>query len=156
MGDLDGDDILDMAIAIYGPHYNGRMVQLYRGLGDGTFEVWAADGYDEVNDIQGINRDGVDDGVILTQGKNPISTLIGDFNGDGVNDVIVSTNNGGWKLDVMIQDPSGGFTLVDSDRAGQNPHFLAQADFNEDGFMDVVAGSWMLSRVHGSRGSTCS
>ena len=39
------DGNLDMVVPIYGDHVQGRMVQVFRGLGDGRFEVWPVDGY---------------------------------------------------------------------------------------------------------------
>ncbi|MBK8816569.1 MAG: VCBS repeat-containing protein [Methylococcaceae bacterium] len=142
LGDLDLDGNLDMVIPIYGNHFQEHMVQLYRGLGDGSFELWPVDGYNALIDLEGVNQDGVDDGIILAHGAaNPMFPLIADFNGDGLPDVAVSGNNGSHSIDVLLQSTNQGFSLSDSDRAGQNPQFMDVGDFNEDGYPDVVVGA---------------
>ncbi|MCW5738318.1 MAG: VCBS repeat-containing protein, partial [Enhydrobacter sp.] len=142
LGDLDLDGNLDVVIPIYGSHYGEHMVQIYRGLGDGTFDLWPVDGYNAGRDFEGVNQDGVDDGIIVARGAaNPMFPLIADFNGDGLPDVAVSGNNGSWSVDVLVQSAGGDFSVADSDRAGQNPQYLALGDFNEDGYADVVAGA---------------
>ncbi|MCP9850478.1 FG-GAP-like repeat-containing protein [Cyanobium sp. Morenito 9A2] len=124
LGDLDLDGNLDLVIPIYGDHYIGRNIQLYRGLGDGSFTPWP-----------------VDNGIIMSSGANPMFAGIADFNGDGRPDVVVSHNNGGWPVDVLTQAANGSFSVSDSDRAGQNPQYFDLADFNEDGAPDVVVGA---------------
>jgi len=142
LGDLDLDGNLDMVIPIYGNHYQEHMVQLYHGNGDGTFELWPVDGYNANRDLEGVNQDGVNDGIIVASGAaNPMFPLIADFNGDDLPDVAVSANNGSHSVDVLTQSAGQQFSVSDSDQAGQNPQFMAQGDFNEDGYPDVVAGA---------------
>lgn len=141
LGDLDLDGNLDMVIPIYGDHYVGQMIQLYRGLGDGTFEFWPVDGYNAVNGTEGANQDGVNDGVIASNTANPMFAGISDVNSDGRDDVVASGNNGGWLLDVLVQSVSQEFSVSDSEQAGQNPQFFDLGDFNEDGYPDVVVGA---------------
>ena len=124
LGDLDLDGNLDLVVPIYGGHYTGRNIQLYRGLGDGSFAPWP-----------------VGNGIIMSSGANPMFAGIADFNGDGRPDVVVSHNNGGWTVDVLTQAANGSFSVSDSDRAGQNPQYFDLADFNEDGYLDVVVGA---------------
>ena len=139
-GDLDLDGNLDLVIPLYGDHYGGHMVQLYRGLGDGTFEIWPVDGYNAATKLEG--KDGVNDGIIVARGAaNPMFPLIADFNGDGLPDVAVSGNNGQWSVDILTQSASQQFSVSDVNPAGQNPQYMAVGDFNEDGFPDVVAGA---------------
>lgn len=139
LGDLDGDGNLDMVVPLYGNHYSGRMVQVFHGIGDGTFEVWPVDGYNSTTGREG--KDGIDDGIVLTIGAvNPMFPLIADFNGDGLADLAISSNNGAHSIDILQQSSAGDFFVADSDWAGQNPQFLATGDFNEDGRVDVVAG----------------
>ncbi|MEQ1738691.1 MAG: FG-GAP-like repeat-containing protein [Methyloglobulus sp.] len=142
LGDLDLDGNLDMVIPIYGSHFGAHMVQLYRGVGDGTFEFWPVDGYNALTDSEGVNQDGIDDGIIVAGGAaNPMFPLIADFNGDGLPDVVVSGNNGSWSVDVLTQSTNQEFSVTDINPAGQNPQFMALGDFNEDGYADVVAGA---------------
>ncbi|WP_255144978.1 FG-GAP-like repeat-containing protein [Synechococcus sp. ATX 2A4] len=124
LGDLDLDGNLDLVVPIYGGHYTGRNIQLYRGLGDGSFAPWP-----------------VGNGIIMSSGANPMFAGIADFNGDGRPDVVVGHNNGRWSVDVLTQAADGSFSVSDSDRAGQNPQYFDLADFNEDGAPDVVVGS---------------
>lgn len=131
IADLDGDGNQDLVITIYGSHYTGNMVQLFRGNGDGTFAFWPVDG---------IGNDGIVDGIVRTNSANPMASVIADFNHDGRPDLAVSHNNGGWLLDVLAQSADGTFSIQDADQAGQNPQFLATGDFNEDGYTDVAAG----------------
>jgi hypothetical protein len=85
LGDLDLDGNLDLAIPIYGDHFIGRNIQLYRGRGDGSFTPWPAD-----------------NGIITARNAvNPMFAGIADFNGDGRPDVVVSGNNGGWSVDIL-------------------------------------------------------
>lgn len=142
LGDLDLDGNLDMVIPIYGDHYVEHMVQLYRGRGDGTFNLWPVDGYNALTDFEGVNQDGVNDGIIVARGAaNPMFAGIGDFNGDGRPDVVVSGNNGAWSVDVLTQSASREFSVADSDPAGQNPQFFGLGDFNEDGYPDLAVGA---------------
>ncbi len=125
LGDLDLDGNLDLVIPIYGDHYTGNSIQLYRGQGDGSFAPWPVGG-----------------GIITASGAvNPMFTGIADFNGDGRPDVVVSGNNGAWSVDVLTQAANGSFSASDSARAGQNPQYFDLADFNEDGAPDVVVGA---------------
>ncbi|MFM7734095.1 MAG: FG-GAP repeat domain-containing protein, partial [Cyanobium sp.] len=125
LGDLDGDRNLDLVIPIYGPHYQGRQIQLYRGLGNGSFVPWPVGG-----------------GIITASGAaNPMFAGIADFNLDGSADVVVSGNNGAWSVDILKQNANQSFSVADSDRAGQNPQFFDIADFNEDGAPDLVVGA---------------
>ena len=139
MGDLDRDGHLDLVIPLYGD-VRQHMIQVYRGLGGGTFAIWPVDGYNAATQSEG--KDGVNDGIIVASGAaNPMFPLIADFNGDGRPDVAVSGNNGSWSIDILSQAANQQFAVSDVNPAGQNPQYMALGDFNEDGFPDVVAGS---------------
>src|SRR5690349_7591428 len=83
IGDLNGDGNLDVIVANYGctlcsPPVNGS-VSVLVGKGDGTFQ--STTNYDT--------------------GPNPQSVTLGDFNGDGKPDVVV-TNFGSTNIAVLL------------------------------------------------------
>ncbi len=88
---------------------------------------------------------GVGDGsfqsvVSYLSGTDPKGVATGDFNGDGVLDIVVTdyTNN---KFAILLNNGSGTFNAAVSYNAYSNPAFVATADLNGDGFLDVVTGN---------------
>lgn len=125
LGHLDDDQNLDLVIPIYGSHFTGRQIQVYRGLGNGSFVPWP-----------------VGDGIITAGGAaNPMFAGIADFNLDGRADIIVSANNGMHSVDILIQAANKSFSAVDLNYAGPNPQYFDLADFNHDGAPDLVVGA---------------
>ncbi|MBE9041368.1 VCBS repeat-containing protein, partial [Oscillatoriales cyanobacterium LEGE 11467] len=71
-------------------------------------------------------------------GNSPISVKVGDFNGDGLSDLVVG-NRDANTLSILLGDGMGGFgtqTTFDTQRA---PNAIAIGDFNGDGRQDVAA-----------------
>ena len=66
----------------------------------------------------------------LPVGTFPYQPAVGDFNGDGIDDIAVS--NGG-RVNVLLGDGHGGFASPVFYAAGQNLWGIAIADFNGDG-----------------------
>src|ERR1700748_2922150 len=70
----------------------------------------------------------------LPVGTFPYQPAVGDFNGDGIDDIAVS-NGGG--VNVLLGDGHGGFASPVFYAAGQNLWGIAITDFNGDGIADI-------------------
>ena len=77
-------------------------------------------------------------GSPLAVGMAPASVVVGDFNGDGIQDLAVAkiSNN----VAVLLGNGSGGFTPVPGSpfAAGTRPFGLVVGDFNGDGNQDLA------------------
>ncbi len=121
VGDFDGDGIADLVIA-NGSMVNGSPASLMLGNSDGTFQPAVP--------------------INLPSGQTSIA--VGDFNGDGNLDLIFAvdpyniTGNGG----VYVVLGNGDGTFQPAQRLGvANAWTVAVADFNGDGFADIVTDS---------------
>jgi hypothetical protein len=66
-----------------------------------------------------------------------------DFNGDGFADVVaLSAVPGSANLKVYLSTAAGAYAAPTLTPDGNNPLYLASADLNGDGFMDVVSASY--------------
>jgi len=108
-------------VANYGtdPDYKGR-VSILLGNGDGTFRT----------------------AVDYAAGVGPIGVAVGDFNGDGISDLAVANygdaNGRGGNLSVLLGNGDGSFRKAVNYATGSGPFAVAVADFNADGFLDLV------------------
>ena len=115
-GDFNGDGFLDLAIV--NPGFS--TVTILPGNGDGTF------GNKCKNNIQS-----------YAVGKTPRAVAVGDFNEDGILDLVVA-NEGNNTFSVLLGVGDGTFVLAYSYAAGAKPEAIAVADFNGDGHKDVA------------------
>ncbi len=74
-------------------------------------------------------------------GQTPDSVAVGDFNGDGIPDV-VTANGHADTISVLLGDGGGGFAAKTDFATGHGPGSVAVADFNGDGRQDVVTGNY--------------
>jgi hypothetical protein len=67
----------------------------------------------------------------------PTAVAVGDFNGDGIPDLIV-TNRGSNNVSVFLGKGDGTFAGPTNSASGSEPSSIAVADFNSDGKLDVA------------------
>ena len=73
-------------------------------------------------------------------GNTPQSVAVGDFNGDGSQD-LATANAGSANVSVLLGNGAGGFAPPTSFNAGAQPRSVAVGDFNGDGMLDLVAAN---------------
>jgi hypothetical protein len=114
--DFNGDGILDLAVTNYGS-YLDNAVTILLGNGDGTFKTTA-------NQVRG---------------SEPNQMVVGDFNGDGIPDLVIASH---WNGTITILQGNGDGTfatpLVADSYAYLSSGYIAAADFNGDGIPDLA------------------
>src|SRR5208337_1782134 len=117
VGDFNGDGIADLAIA--NECGNGNMCQgtvsVLLGKGDGTFQPQQT----------------------YAVGGNAIGVAVGDFNGDGIADLVVA-NNFDSTVSVLLGNGDGTFQPQQKYTTGFGSNFVAISDFNGDGKADLA------------------
>lgn len=163
--DLNGDGIPDIAT----PNLFGTDLQLFNGIGDGTFtpgpslatgqgpEWVVATRVEKSAPIVLItaNELGNSVSVLGSRGNGqfgppsfpyPVgasgATAIasGDVNGDGIPDLVV-TNGASNNISVLLGAGNGRFTATQNFATGNGPMSLALVDLNRDGNLDVVTAN---------------
>jgi hypothetical protein len=89
--------------------------------------------------------------VNLAAGTNPVSTAVGDFDGDGKQDIAVA-NSGTNNVSIRLGDGAGGFGAATNFDVGSQPRSVTVADFNGDGRQDLVTADFNSSNVSILRG----
>jgi hypothetical protein len=124
LSDLNGDGILDIAVANCPRSDQGATgsVTILLGKGDGTFTAVAE---------------------TPNAGGQPLYIAAGDFNGDGIPDLVVTDMNQGFpelgNLTVLLGNGDGTFTAsAESPETGAIPYSVMVADFNGDGKPDLA------------------
>ena len=122
VGDFNGDGAPDIATANVGLGSSNVSIRLGDGLGDffGTTEI--------------------------VVGVSPLSVAVGDFNGDGAQD-IATANIGSNTVSIRLGDGRGGFFGTTEIAAGLKPYSVAVGDFNGDGKQDIAATNFDSSSV---------
>ncbi len=117
IGDLNGDGKLDIVVTNFNSLATtfGGGVSIFFGNGDGTFQP----------------------PVFYSTGKNPTAVAIGDLNGDGKPDLVVSDVTSG-NVSVMLNAGAGAFAAPVQFATGSYPNSVAIGDINRDGHNDVV------------------
>jgi hypothetical protein len=70
-------------------------------------------------------------------GTTPFSVAVGDFNGDGKQD-LAAANNTSFDVSVLLGNGAGGFGAATSFGVGANPFSVVVGDFNGDGKQDLA------------------
>ena len=129
VGDFNADGKADLAVtnvpvnpfSVIGGAITGHLggdVAVLLGKGDGSF--------------QGSNNFG-------TGGDLPVSVAVGDFNGDGKQDLAITNLNSG-NVSILLGNGSGSFSAAKNSPAhvGTRPCSVAVADFDGDGNLDLA------------------
>jgi hypothetical protein len=117
-GDFNGDHLPDIAV----------LEGSFLGGGSGTVSAWLGDGHGAFQK-----------GVPATVDSQSSWMAAGDFNGDGVTDLVVADPDpNSNSADVLIGDGQGGFGLPVPYPAGPTPVCVVVADFNGDDILDVA------------------
>ena len=117
-GDVNGDGNLDLVVANDGYGNIAGDVSVLLGNGNGTFSP----------------------AVHYSAGVNPFSIALGDFNGDGKLDIVV-TDETQASVEVLLNAGNGGFSPAVSFPTGVNPFYVAVGDVNGDGRVDLVVAN---------------
>ena len=133
VGDFNGDGTLDLAVSS-GRDYFLHNVSVLLGNGDGTFQAARTFG----------------------AGSASFSVVVGDFNGDGVQD-LAAANSSSTTVSVLLGNGDGTFPATPAFAVGINPESVAVGDFNRDDRLDLAvanAGSNTVSVLMGNGDGT--
>jgi hypothetical protein len=124
IGDFNGDGFPDLAVA----NETSNNVTILLGNGAGSFTA--------------------SPGSPFGTGTQPHCVVVGDFNGDGIED-IATANYGSNNLTVMLGNGSGGFTATAGSpfAAQAAPYAIVAGDFNGDGMQDLAAANYASNSV---------
>jgi hypothetical protein len=78
-------------------------------------------------------------------GQNPRAMVGGDFNNDGIPDLIIGNEDGA--LTLFLGNGTGGFSSVYQIPPQSSVVSIAVADFNNDGILDLAVSGWRASSV---------
>ncbi len=166
ISDFNGDGKLDVVCS--DPDSNHLIVFL--GVGDGTFKIpvdysasmspvaiiagdFNGDGW---QDIASVAASGSIAAVTVLIGRGdgtftnhvnhsvppyPYDLATGDFNGDGIPDLVVDSFNNPGSVSILLGKGNGSFLSHKDTKVGIAPTYLATGDFNGDGSLDVVVSA---------------
>jgi hypothetical protein len=77
-------------------------------------------------------------------GTYPDSVAVGDFNGDGRQDLVVA-NFGSNNVSILLGDGAGNFSVPTTFGAGREPISVAVGDFNGDGKQDLAVANFFFT-----------
>ena len=122
-GDFNSDGKLDLAVPVYSNDALNEGVAILLGNGDGTFH--------QAN------------GSPITVGNFANRALVGDFNGDGIPDVLVGGQSSTTDMYILLGNGDGTFTLASTGNLSLPCcSQTVLADFNGDRVTDAVSSSF--------------
>ena len=122
VGDFNGDGKQDLAVA------NAASANVSILLGDGMGFFGPATNFS------------------VGFGSGPESIALGDFNGDGKQDLAVANTNA-HNVAILLGDGSGAFEVTNNFAVGQSPGSVAVGDFNGDGQQDLALANFDSNNV---------
>ncbi|MDW5265900.1 MULTISPECIES: VCBS repeat-containing protein [Acidobacteriaceae] len=123
IGDFNHDGVADMAEAV--PAATGTAVlTISLGQADGSFKQLAS---------------------MPLPGRNPMDIVVGDFNQDGIPDLLVGDDDG--TLTLFLGDGTGKMISAGAVAHVGSVVSIAVGDFNHDGILDVAVSDWRSSSV---------
>lgn len=122
IGNFNGDAFQDIAVA----NINTTTVSIRLGNGSGSFTSPLV--------------------PELNVGVGPTSVAIGDYNGDGYQDIATSVY-GANSISIMSGDGNASFTECASLTSGMNPNFVVVGDFNNDGTQDIATANYSSDNI---------
>ncbi|MDT7807412.1 MAG: hypothetical protein QOJ70_1225 [Acidobacteriota bacterium] len=122
VGDFNSDGKQDLVTANTGPAANSVSVLL--GTGTGSFAA----------------------ATTFSVGTAPHSLAVGDFNGDGKQDLAVANRNSD-NVSILLGNGAGGFGAATNFAVGSRPESIAVGDFNSDGKQDLVTANLFSNDV---------
>ena len=130
IADFNNDGFADIATSNFG----SNDVTVLLGNGSGGFTAG--------------NRNGP-----FTVGGGPRSIAVGDFNGDGILDLVTANYNGN-SATVLIGTVTGSFTVGDTVTGiGTQPYSIAVGDFDGDGHQDFATANFGDGTISVMKGS---
>ena len=90
---------------------------------------------------------GFTNGPDFPVGSVPNSIAVGDFNGDGIQDLAIANRSPDNSVSIRLGNGSGGFTTMPQVAVGADPVSIVIGDFNGDGFADFITANQNSNNV---------